>query len=452
MPLDGVRVLDLSRLLPGAYCTQLLQAQGAAVIKVESPTGDPIRALPGGEAYFDALHRGKQMLTLDLRSEAGRQALRRRVLDADVLVEGFRPGVMERMELGFTALAAINPALVYCAITGYGSDSPLARRAGHDLNYLARSGALALMPLRDGAPAIPGLLGADLAGGLYAAFLIAAALTSRGKTGRGQRLDVSMTDLMRSWTALPRAAHRAGLPGGVRPADRSSGLDGSPIRSGGDRGGPGDTWQSNASRMDGPIRGSRRVCRTVADARGSRRGLGWPPATAPAAYRQFVVVFANAGDLAEEAVLLLSDTGCEVQRVRWCERSAASASIAEPDSPETIDMDRGARLVPKGSDEAPRPRAVGVDTSVTEVADKQRPAEGPEVIGRQGQTPGRVQRPMLDQPAQQVAVQVEDVDEAEAGTGLVIVPVRLLHCIGHVETACQRLDIERREPGWDSRV
>jgi len=213
MPLDGVRVLDLSRLLPGAYCTQLLQAQGAAVIKVESPTGDPIRALPGGEAYFDALHRGKQMLTLDLRSEAGRQALRRRVLDADVLVEGFRPGVMERMELGFTALAAINPALVYCAITGYGSDSPLARRAGHDLNYLARSGALALMPLRDGAPAIPGLQVADLAGGLYAAFLIAAALTSREKTGRGQRLDVSMTDLMRSWTALPRAAQRAGLPG-----------------------------------------------------------------------------------------------------------------------------------------------------------------------------------------------------------------------------------------------
>ena len=213
MPLDGVRVLDLSRLLPGAYCTQLLQAQGAAVIKVESPTGDPIRALPGGEAYFDALHRGKQMLTLDLRSEAGRQALRRRVLYADVLVEGFRPGVMERMELGFTALAAINPALVYCAITGYGSDSPLARRAGHDLNYLARSGALALMPLRDGAPAIPGLQVADLAGGLYAAFLIAAALMSRGKTGRGQRLDVSMTDLMRSWTALPRAAQRAGLPG-----------------------------------------------------------------------------------------------------------------------------------------------------------------------------------------------------------------------------------------------
>ena len=213
MLLDGVRVLDLSRLLPGGYCTQLLQAQGAVVTKIEPPAGDPIRALPGGAAYFDALHRGKQLLTLDLRTEDGRDALRRRVVDADVLVEGFRPGVMERMELGYAALAAINPALVYCAITGYGSDSPLARRAGHDLNYLARSGALSLMPVRDGTPAIPGLQMADLAGGLQAAFLIAAALTSRERTGGGRRIEVSMTDLIRGWTALPRAAQRAGLPG-----------------------------------------------------------------------------------------------------------------------------------------------------------------------------------------------------------------------------------------------
>ena len=213
MLLDGVRVLDLSRLLPGAYCTQLLHAQGAQVTKIEPPAGDPIRGLPGGAAYFDALHRGKQLLTLDLRSEVGRDALRRRIVDADVLVEGFRPGVMERMELGYPALAAINPALVYCAITGYGSSRPMARRAGHDLNYLARSGALSLMPLRDGAPAIPGLQVADLAGGLQAAFLIAAALAGRVQTGRGCRTEVSMTDLMRSWTALPRAARHAGLPG-----------------------------------------------------------------------------------------------------------------------------------------------------------------------------------------------------------------------------------------------
>src|SRR3979409_1717659 len=149
MLLDGVRVLDLSRLLPGGYCTQLLQAQGAEVTKIEPPAGDPIRALPGGEAYFDALHHGKQLLTLDLRTEDGREALRRRIVDTDVLVEGFRPGVMERMELGYAALAAINPALVYCPIPGYGSGGPMAHRAGHDLNYLARSGALSLMPLHD---------------------------------------------------------------------------------------------------------------------------------------------------------------------------------------------------------------------------------------------------------------------------------------------------------------
>jgi alpha-methylacyl-CoA racemase len=213
MSLDGLRVLDLSRLLPGAYCTQLLQAQGANVTKVEPKAGDPIRTLPGGAAYFDALHHGQQVVTIDLRSAGGRQAFLSRVLDADVLVEGFRPGRMERMELGYASLAGINPALVYCAITGYGSSGSMARRAGHDLNYLARSGALSLMPLRDGVPAIPGLQVADLAGGLQAAFLIAAALTSREKTGRGRRVEVSMTDLMRSWTALPRAVQRAGLSG-----------------------------------------------------------------------------------------------------------------------------------------------------------------------------------------------------------------------------------------------
>jgi alpha-methylacyl-CoA racemase len=213
MLLDGIGVLDLSRLLPGAYCTQLLQGQGAQVTKIEPPAGDPVRALPGGEAYFDALHRGQRLLTLNLRTEEGRDALRRLVVDADVLVEGFRPGVMERMDLGYAALAGINPALIYCAITGYGSGGPLAGRAGHDLNYLARSGALSLMPLRDGRPAIPGLQVADLAGGLDGAFSIAAALVARTRTGKGSRVEVSMTDLMRSWTALPRAARRAGLPG-----------------------------------------------------------------------------------------------------------------------------------------------------------------------------------------------------------------------------------------------
>src|SRR2546421_1392556 len=213
MSLDGLRILDLSRLLPGAYCAQLLQAQGATVTKVEPKAGDPIRALPGGAAYFAALHQGQQVVTLDLRSPSGRREFLARVIDADVLVEGFRPGRMERMELGYASLCEINPALVYCAITGYGSTGALARRAGHDLNYLARSGALSLMPLRDGVPTIPGLQVADMAGGLEAAFLIAAALVGRARGGRGTRVEVSMTDLMRSWTMLPRAARKAGVPG-----------------------------------------------------------------------------------------------------------------------------------------------------------------------------------------------------------------------------------------------
>src|SRR2546430_15400964 len=175
MLLSGVRVLDLSRLLPGAYCTQLLQAQGAQVTKIERPAGDSIRGLPGGEAYFNALHHGQQVVTVDLRTESGHQALRRRILDADVLVEGLRPGVLDRIELGYDALSAINPALVYCAITGYGSSGRMARRARHDLNYLARSGAPSLMPQRDSGPTIPGLQAADLARRLPAAILGAAA-------------------------------------------------------------------------------------------------------------------------------------------------------------------------------------------------------------------------------------------------------------------------------------
>jgi crotonobetainyl-CoA:carnitine CoA-transferase CaiB-like acyl-CoA transferase len=213
MLLEGLRVLDLSRLLPGAYCAQLLHRQGAQVVKVEGPDGDPIRRLPGGEAYFAALHQGQQLLTIDLRSSAGREALTDEVGGADVLVEGFRPGVMERLGVGYRALSAVNPRLIYCSITGYGSTGRLSGRAGHDLNYLALSGALSIMPRADGAPMIPGVQVADLAGGLEAAFLIAAALVRRAQDGRGARVEVSMAGLMWSWTAMPRVARRAGLAG-----------------------------------------------------------------------------------------------------------------------------------------------------------------------------------------------------------------------------------------------
>ena len=211
MLLDGIRVLDLSRLLPGGYCTQLLQHQGAEIIKLEPLSGDPIRELPGGGAFFEALHRGKQLVRLDLRSAEGREAFLQYLPEADVLVEGFRPGVMERLSLGYKALAGVNRGLIYCAITGYGSNGTLAVRAGHDLNYLARSGALSLMPRIDGRPAIPGLQVADMAGGLHAAFQISAALSQRSRTGQGARLEISMTSVMKEWTSLHRAAREAGL-------------------------------------------------------------------------------------------------------------------------------------------------------------------------------------------------------------------------------------------------
>ena len=206
MLLGGVVVIDLSRLLPGAYCAQLLRQEGARVIKVEPPTGDPLRRMPGGQAIFDALHQGSDFISVDLHTEEGRTALADQVSAADVLLEGFRPGRMEAIGLGYEALAASNERLVYCAITGYGSNGALAARAGHDLNYLAYSGALSLMPSCAGLPMIPGLQVADMAGGLQGAFLIASALRQRASSGRGARVEVSMSALMQAWTAPARAA------------------------------------------------------------------------------------------------------------------------------------------------------------------------------------------------------------------------------------------------------
>jgi crotonobetainyl-CoA:carnitine CoA-transferase CaiB-like acyl-CoA transferase len=184
---------------------------GAQVVKVEEPgRGDPLRGLPGGELYFNLLHGGKRSAALQLNLPAGRNALLQLVKTSDVLLEGFRPGVMERLQIGWEVLSGVNSRLVYCALTGYGSAGALRGRAGHDLNYLARSGALALMPRVDGAPMIPGLQVADLAGGMSALVAILAALVDRHRTGKGRRLEVSMTDVMRSWATIPLAAARTG--------------------------------------------------------------------------------------------------------------------------------------------------------------------------------------------------------------------------------------------------
>lgn len=207
-PLSDVRVLDLTRLLPGGFCTQLLADFGADVIKVEDTgMGDYVRWAPpyyGDDeqqaagtrsSLYLSLNRNKRAIRLDLKQPAGRDALLRLVAESDVFVEGFRPGVLDRLGLGYDRLRETNPALVYCAITGYGQTGPLRDRAGHDQNYLALNGVLGLSGPADGPPAMAGVQIADLAGGaLPAAFGIMAALHEVRRTGQGQAVDISMTD------------------------------------------------------------------------------------------------------------------------------------------------------------------------------------------------------------------------------------------------------------------
>jgi crotonobetainyl-CoA:carnitine CoA-transferase CaiB-like acyl-CoA transferase len=214
--LSGIRVLDLTRLLPGAYCTLLLAGMGAEVIKVEEPgTGDYMRWTPplvdGQSALFDALNRDKKSVALDLKKEDERDALLRLVETADVLVEGNRPGVMDRLGLGWSVLHGRNPRLVMCSITGYGQDGPYASRAGHDLNYMAIAGALGLNGPRDGPPFPPSVQVADIGGGgMQAAVAILGALVGVQRGAEGRHLDVAMTDGAVSWLALVFAARAAG--------------------------------------------------------------------------------------------------------------------------------------------------------------------------------------------------------------------------------------------------
>lgn len=190
--LEGLRVLDLTRLLPGAVATEWLAEFGAEVIKIEQPPmGDYARA--SYTALFEETNRGKKSVELDLKSQ--KESFLKLVRSADVVIEGFRPGVMERLGLGYEVLCEANPRLIYVALTGYGSDGPHALLAGHDVNYLAMSGVLDLIRADDGTPVIPGVQIADLAGGSMQAVIgILLAMEARHKSGMGRRMDVSMTD------------------------------------------------------------------------------------------------------------------------------------------------------------------------------------------------------------------------------------------------------------------
>jgi alpha-methylacyl-CoA racemase len=247
-PLSGIKVLDLSRLLPGPLATLVLGDLGASVDKIEDAAGgDYLRVMPPQVAgpkgadvpsvssAFLALNRNKRSAVLDLKRTEGRAAFLRLVRCYDVVLEQFRPGVLDRLGLGHSTLLEENPRLVVCALTGYGQTGPLAQRAGHDLNYLARAGVLGLQGPTAGPPTLPGFQLADVSGGLYAVIGILGALLTRASSGRGQIVDVAMIE-----TALPFAmagfgllfgghTPRAGeeaLTGGIAPYQTYSTKDG----------------------------------------------------------------------------------------------------------------------------------------------------------------------------------------------------------------------------------
>lgn len=192
-PLAGVRVLDFSELLPGPFMTQSMAELGADVLKVERPPhGDPVRL--GAPALYAALVRGKRTMMADLKQEEAKATVLALADEADVLVEAYRPGVMDRLGLGWSTLQLRNPRLIYVSLSGYGSDGPWAQRPGHDLNYLAAAGIVALAA-KDAAPSPSfGVPIADLNGATYALAAVNAALFQRTSSGRGQHLDVSLAE------------------------------------------------------------------------------------------------------------------------------------------------------------------------------------------------------------------------------------------------------------------
>ena len=189
--LSGITVIDLSRLLPGPYCSMILADHGARVIAVES------KQFMADGLFINTVNRNKGHMSLNLKSEVGKQIFLRLFEKADVMLEGFRPGVVDRLGVDYERMRKVNPKIIYCSITGYGQDGPMRDRVGHDVNYLSYAGVLNLIGEPDRPPSIPGMPIADIAaGGMNAAIGILLALFAREKTGRGQYIDISMTDGM----------------------------------------------------------------------------------------------------------------------------------------------------------------------------------------------------------------------------------------------------------------
>jgi crotonobetainyl-CoA:carnitine CoA-transferase CaiB-like acyl-CoA transferase len=203
LALEGVKILDLSRLVPGAFCTMLLGDLGAEVLKVEAPGVNEFRgssrALPGEEnrkaAAYYALDRNKKSIVVNLKSEAGREIFYRLSRRADVIVEGFRPGVAKRLRIDYETISKLNPKIIYCSLSGYGQNGPYHAFPGHDINYIAMAGVLGLIGSSERPPVIPLNLVADFAGAaLYGALGISIALVARNKTGKGQYVDIAYMD------------------------------------------------------------------------------------------------------------------------------------------------------------------------------------------------------------------------------------------------------------------
>lgn len=227
LPLAGVRVLDFSGLVPGPLASLILADAGADVVKVERPgAGDDMRAL--GPLDFENLNRGKRSIVVDLKDAAATTVLEPMIAAADVLIEQFRPGVMDRLGLGYERARSLNQRIVYCSITGYGQHGPLAAKAGHDLNYLVDAGLLASARrgTSDGAPHLPPTFIADIGAGTYPALVnILLALRSVDRTGTGAHLDIAMTENLFLWHWWVRTqvdvTGTSGEPGTVHPAGGS---------------------------------------------------------------------------------------------------------------------------------------------------------------------------------------------------------------------------------------
>ena len=228
-PLASLKVLDFSTLLPGPFASLLLADMGAEVLRIESPTRmDLLRVLPphdrGVSASHAYLNRNKRSLALDLKRPEALEVVRQLLQEHDILLEQFRPGVMERLGLGYEALKAINPRLIYVSITGYGQTGPYKDRAGHDINYLALAGLASQTGRRDQGPLPLGIQAADIAGGsLHGVIGLLAAVIARQHSGQGQHLDISMTDCVFSLNAMAGAGY---LACGVEPGMEQQALNG----------------------------------------------------------------------------------------------------------------------------------------------------------------------------------------------------------------------------------